>query len=371
MSKRVLILGGCGFIGRHLVKALLEQKLASFIRVADKVLPQTAYLSKDLKKYFDDKDKVEHKQANLSNPAHIKKAFQDDKGKYDWVINLAAETRIGQEENQYKQMVFDISVNCAKEAASVGCEKYIEFSDSRIYAPGKKPTKEGEKDKPWTTLAKYKLAAEEEIKKLKLNYIIVRPAIVYGPGDQNGLLPRIICGSTYTHTKTQMKLLWTADLRINTVHVSDVVKATILLLQKGKVGDTYNLADKADLSQGKLNKLLEKLFGIKTGFLGSTLSNLAKIKMQDVVDVANENHMNPWSEMLKAAGIKFTPLSPYLDKELLLNNPLSLDGSKIESLGFKYDVPDVSLEKLEECIKYYQDLNIFPPIKKLDEKDTK
>ncbi len=55
---RILILGGTGFIGRHLVVHLVENKLAKYIRVCDKVvfpslfssnpaqvLPQIAHLN--------------------------------------------------------------------------------------------------------------------------------------------------------------------------------------------------------------------------------------------------------------------------------------------------------------------------------------
>jgi nucleoside-diphosphate-sugar epimerase len=66
MAPSVLILGGVGFIGRHLVSYLVENNLVSKIRVADKVLPATAYLNPQHKKAFED-PKVEFKQANLVN----------------------------------------------------------------------------------------------------------------------------------------------------------------------------------------------------------------------------------------------------------------------------------------------------------------
>lgn len=42
---------------------------------------------------------------------------------------------------------------------------------------------------PWTLQAKYKLAVEQDLAQNydHLNYIIVRPALVYGSGDRNGL----------------------------------------------------------------------------------------------------------------------------------------------------------------------------------------
>lgn len=107
----------------------------------------------------------------------------------------------------------------------------------------------------------------------------------------NGFMPRMICAATYTISKKKMKILWTADLRINCVHVHDVVRATWHLLENGKKGDIYNLSDKSDMNQGKFNKFLEEIFNIKTTFLGSMLSNVAKLKMKDATEYANEIHM--------------------------------------------------------------------------------
>ena len=41
----VLIIGGLGYIGRYLAKHIHENKLASDVRVVDKVLPQLAWLA--------------------------------------------------------------------------------------------------------------------------------------------------------------------------------------------------------------------------------------------------------------------------------------------------------------------------------------
>lgn len=275
---------------------------------------------------------------------------------------MAAETRYGQEEATYKQMVLVLSVNCAKEALNhKSIKKYIEFSTAQVYDAGKKPSKESDKLKPWTLLAKYKKEAEDELKKMNgLPLVIVRPATVYGPGDMNGLTPRIICAATYTVTKEKMKMLWSGDLTLNTVHVNDVCKATALLCEKGAVGSVYNLCDKSQTDQKKLNELMEQIFGIETGFFGSVISNLAKLKIKEAAETANENHMNPWGDMLKECAIKFTPLSPYIDVELLYNNGLSVDGSAIEGLGFKYDKPQITKDLLLEEITYFQQLNLFP-----------
>lgn len=53
------------------------------------------------------------------------------------------------------------------------------------------------------------------------------------------------------------------------------------------------------------------------------------MNLESVVEDVNEKHLQPWSELLKAQGINNSPLTPYLDKELLKDNALSVDGSNV------------------------------------------
>lgn len=96
-----------------------------------------------------------------------------------------------------------------------------------------------------------------------------------------------------------MKLLWTKDLRINTVHVSDVARAAwwvaATIEQGGNRPDgdvkgpvIYNLADKGDTDQGMMNLLLKDIFGIATGFQGTVLSSFAKLNLESVTEEVND-----------------------------------------------------------------------------------
>ena len=70
----VLILGGCGFVGRHLVYKLVKEELCGKIRVVDKRPPSMANLSPEQKAAFDS-SAVEFKQADLSRQTGVDKAF--------------------------------------------------------------------------------------------------------------------------------------------------------------------------------------------------------------------------------------------------------------------------------------------------------
>jgi len=363
MSKpNVLILGGLGFIGRNFVEYLVDNNLAGKIRVADKGLPELVGLSKKQMEIIKNKDLVDVKQLNLARDAMVQKAFEDGGLQFDYVINLAGETKYSQTDEVYKENIIDVSVTCANAAAKRGVKKFIEFSTAQVYDAGKKPSTEEDKLKPWTKLAKAKQTAEEELKKINgLNLVIVRPAIVYGPGDITGITPRLITGAVYKHLGETMEFLWDKDLKTNTVHVADVCAAIWHLAENGTNGQVYNLADSNDTDQGSVNKLLEGLFKIKTDFFGFLKSKAAtSVAMKSVAETANEKHLKPWSELCKAKGIVNTPLTPYLDEELLYNNSYSVDGTKITKTGFAYKKPTMTEADLKETLDYFIALGFFP-----------
>lgn len=354
----VLILGGVGFIGRHLTTLLVKEGLASKIRVVDKAPPSTGWLNAEHKDVF---AQVEFRQLNLANTASTDKAFAD--GPFDIVFNLAAETKFGQSEQVYEERILTVAVNCAKAAAKAKVRKFIHVSTGQVYDSSKNASSEASKVDPWTQLAKYHLKAEMSLKDIAgLNYLVVRPAIVYGVGDKNGLTPRLVVGAVYRQLGEKMKLLWTEDLRMNTVHVSDVARALWFLGGAGgDKGEVYNVVDSGETTQGVITELVSQLFDIKHGYFGSVLSNLAKLHMSGATEESNEKHLAPWSEACSRDNVSNTPLSPYLDQELLYNRHLRLDGTKLRTLGFDYHVPRLTLELLREVVQDYVSSGQFPP----------
>jgi len=306
---------------------------------------------------------IDFKQANLAREVMVNKVFDQTDMKIDFVINLAGETKYSQTEEVYKENIFDVTVTCAKAARKGGIKRFIEVSTAQVYNGDKKPSSEDDKLKPWTKLAKSKLDAEEQLKKIEgLNFVIVRPSVVYGPGDVLGITPRIITAAVYKHLGETMEFLWDKDLKMHTVHVEDVCSALWFLTTHGNSGEIFNLADTGDTDQGSINKLLESIFGIKTGFMGTIKSKLAtSVAMKTVAETANEKHLKPWSDLCKSKNITNTPLTPYLDEELLYNNAYSVDGTKITKIGFNYKHPEVKEQTLRETIKGFVSLGYFPP----------
>ncbi|XP_011311708.1 uncharacterized protein [Fopius arisanus] len=356
----VIVLGGCGFIGRNLVSYLIENELVSFLRIIDKVPPQTAWLNHKHQQIFEN-PLVEFRSANLINPGSYQNAFACD-DQIDFIFNCAGETKSGQTDPVYKEGIYKLSINCAQQAANLGVKRYVELSSGNMSSSEKAPLKENDTPDPWTYVAKYKLQVEHDLKKIvDLKYTILRPAIIYGPGDKNGLIPRLVVGAVYKHLGEMMKLLWGPDLHMNTVHVRDLVRAIWYVANRDDtIGQTYNVVDEADSTQGSISAIVSELFNINHDYWGTALSTLAKTDMNSVVEEVNDKHMGPWAEICNQDGIQNSPLSPYIDQELLYNKHLYLEIGKLPNIGFTYDYPKPTKAALKEVLDDYASMKVFP-----------
>lgn len=305
-------------------------------------------------------------QADLSREGHMARAFDlEDGAKFDYVFNFAAETKHGQSADVYQQKIVDVATVCGTAAKAAGVTRFVQVSTAGVYkSQAKKPAAEDAPLDPWTTQATYMLKAEEALQAITgLNLVIARPAYVYGSADASGqVITRCVCAAVYRYIDEKMVFLWDKNLSLNTVHVDDVCAALWHLRAAGASGDVYNLADKSHTDQGSLNVVLGRLFDIKTGFQGKMLSNVARMKMDYATQVANDKHVGPWVELIRAHGIRNTPVSPFMDKELLYQNHLYVDGSAIEKTGFTYAHPTLDEATIEATVREYVAQKLFPPV---------
>lgn len=342
--------------------------------MADKLLPQTSYMTNDMIQLFTKTANVKVIHSDLSKDHHIKKVFVDQGYDYEYIINLCGETRFGQSDNDYKLKCLETCKKCMI-AATTNCKSlkmWIEVSTGQVYEPAKKPLDEKAKIAPFTKLADYRYQCEQLIEKSGLPYVILRPSIVYGPGDKTGLTPRLVCAACYKYKREKMNFLWTKNLAINTVHVRDLCAAIWLCCTKGKSGSLYNVSDDGNTTQGSLNPLIEKLFNIKCGFQNAGVNMVAKNSMDKVAAYSNDQHVPMWSDLTKEFNLGSSPLTPYIDQEILTKNYLCINGAKIKKeLGFEYKYKQLDTPALQEVIDEFVKQDYLPDLKQLGGKKKK
>lgn len=171
-------------------------------------------------------------------------------GEFDYVFNCGGETRYSQEDEVYRARSYSLSLTLGAEVARRKIAVFVECSTGQVYKPDSAPRRESDRTKPWSKLAKWKLAAEEELAKTAgLNLVVLRLANVYGPYTR-GFLSTVLCmARVYKEKEEEMKWLWDAGLMTNTVHVEDVAGALWAAAQWGvkrpKPGvEIFNIVDR-------------------------------------------------------------------------------------------------------------------------------
>lgn len=197
---------------------------------------------------------------------------------------------------------------------------------------------------------------------------------MYGPYASQWVATALCMARVYQALGSEMKWLWTKNLCTNTVHIHDVTRALWQVAEWYAAGKakwdatkmgptpTFNVVDKGRTTQGIMADLIGDVFGIKTGFQGTIISNFAKIHLHDVVEDVNDELLGPWAGLLEDAGItKPGPLTPFMEAELLKDTDLSMDGSRLEELlGFKHEKPQINEELLQEVIESYKRMKWWP-----------
>lgn len=379
----VLIIGGLGYIGRFLALYIHRNNLASEVRLVDKVLPQLARLAPEFAEACSD-DKF--MQADASKETSLDRMFTLASGRhFSYVFNCGGETRYSQEPSIYTLRATALTTNLATHIAKMKpSPSFIEFSTGIVYKSPNSSTissggcTETAQLKPWLKISRAKLQAEEVLEKLAreqgLKHVCLRLAHVYGEYD-GGFLARGLClARVYQELNKELKWLWSKELRINTVHVLDVCSAAWNAAvwcsrnpptEHSSMADrAFNIVDDGDTKQETLATIVSKIFNIKTGFQGSFISSFAKMNLDSVVDDVNDETLQPWAEMMKRAGVDHgqgSPLSPFMEKELLKDSNLCLNATKAkEVLGWRAEREGLTEERLREIIASYERVRWWP-----------
>ncbi|KAJ1853870.1 hypothetical protein GGH12_004655 [Coemansia sp. RSA 1822] len=374
----VLVVGSANFYGRAVMQELCARRDQSSdtwtIRGVDKVLPELALFPQSVQQLYTTFD---YRMGNLRSAEFLEQAFGDTQ--WDYVINIA-EYKFGQTAGVYEQDVRHVSLEVARLAAKHKARSLVHVSTAHVFKPNSSAnTPHGEDDAMEATneLAACHVQTEQDIQACEGRppLVILRPALCYGPGDRQHVVPMLISAQISRATNQPMPILWDKDLRVSTVHVSDVARACVQsaqwIAQQGpKSHFVFNLADPGDTTNAKLAHAVAQLFGVKPSFQNSAFNFIAKrLKTSELTEEVNESLLGPWMELLAQHGIANSPLSPYIDAEhpycRLEHCPLAINGSRIENtqgLDFKYQYSSVSADTLRPMIEEFQQLGLWPTI---------
>jgi len=256
---KILVTGGMGFIGRHLVIHLLKK--------GNKITIFDNFSNSDKKSIINlQNEGVNVIEGDITESDKILNAAKDQ----DIVIHLAAKISVD-ESIKNPTETFRINVNGTKNVLESckknNVKKIIVASSAAVYGEGfpKIKLNENMKTNPISPYGKSKLIMEQEIKKIiskydDMNCIILRFFNIFGIGqsfEYAGVITKFI---KEISMNKPVKIFGDGMQTRDFVSIHDIVESINAAIKNGKNG-TYNIASGKSITINKLAEFMISLSG--------------------------------------------------------------------------------------------------------------
>lgn len=242
----VLVTGGNGFIGSHLVEQLLQKGYA--VRC---LVRRTSDL-----KWLQGLD-VEYVYGDLFDPAVLVNAVRG----MEYVYHSAGVTKAKKQEDYYRgNSEGTLNLLQAASSGGSGLRRFVHISSQAAVGPSPsiKPINEEAVAHPLTTYGKSKWEAERRCAEFHHQFpiTIVRPPAVYGPRDKD------IFEFFSTMNKGLQPMIGFRDKYVSLIHVADLVRGFILAGENERsAGETYFISSKQVYSWKELGEVTRSVLG--------------------------------------------------------------------------------------------------------------
>ncbi|MEK7447861.1 MAG: NAD(P)-dependent oxidoreductase [Planctomycetota bacterium] len=250
---RVLVTGGTGFIGSHLVEQLLQKKYDVFCLVRDRNNLKWLSLLGGQVKYI---------YADLSSRSSLESALSDSDA-WDYIYHLAGVVKANRKELYYEANFLGTKylIETAAALDNKNLKKFLHVSTLAAVGPsgnGRAVTEET-KCRPVTDYGVSKLMGERIVLEYldRLPITIVRPPVVYGPRDRDLLI-------YFKIINYGLKPIIGTRKYINIIYVHDLVNGIIQAAEsKEATGRTYFIANPESYSIEYISNLVQQSLNCK------------------------------------------------------------------------------------------------------------
>ena len=289
--QKVIVTGGAGFIGSHLVNKLIEQEIKVIVLddcstgKYENINSKACYINTDI--------------TTINPNEFLSKEIQ-----IDALFHLAAKTTVQESINKpeyYNNVNVKGTLNMLMLANKLNIKRFIFSSSSSVYGDAKVPTSENHPLNPLSPYALNKLIGEQYCKLYSdiynLDTICLRYFNVYGDRMNNE-------GYKLVFPIFKEQMLNNKPLTINNdgkqrrdfIHVDDIVNANILVAKHKSNfnGNIYNVGSGINYSINEIADMFggEKQYGNKVIEPFETLAEIAKIDLD--LDWKSKGDLKKW-----------------------------------------------------------------------------
>jgi dihydroflavonol-4-reductase len=307
---KIFITGSTGFIGTHLVKQLsqTDHRLFCLARKTSDIKVLNEIGATIITGEVTDRDTLIKGMNDCDAVIHLASSF------VFWVSNK----RI------YTEVNIDGTRNVMESVLETGISKVVSVSTVGVYGNAKWPINE---DSPYGTKrasrycqTKYEgdLITWQLYKEEGLPLVMIHPSAVIGPNDPKAAgryIKNYALGRMPAQVLTKAIFPW--------VHVKDVCKVIIKVLEKeNNIGERY-LVSNENLTFGEINNIISEISG----------KNLPKLKFPDWLTMLNAYLLTGLANLIRKPPI----WDMSVDQISLMKQGFKVDGGKAErELGFTY-----------------------------------
>jgi UDP-glucose 4-epimerase len=250
-SKAFLITGGSGFVGSHLVEALLERRAARVV-VFDREVSE-----RNLGGLVAE-PRVQIVRGDVANARDLSLAFQGING----VFHMAV-LPLGACESDPTQ-AFEVNIRgtfqIIRQAANAGVDKLVYSSASSVYGDTLDVMDEQHPFNPWTMYGVSKLCGEFLLRPFhrKVASVVLRYMNVYGPRQQAGLIPSVL---SKIRSGKSPEINGDGSASFDFVHVRDVIRCNLLAMESDIAGESFNVGSGTEATVKEIVTMLLDLSG--------------------------------------------------------------------------------------------------------------
>lgn len=267
---RILLTGGCGFVGHHMVEHFLKNTNWQII-----ILDRLTYASMGLTRLRDIKvfneDRVKVLTNNFTEP--INEGLAEEIGQLDYIFHLGAETHVDRSIDDAEPFVMSNVLGTLRllefARTQKNLKKFFYFSTDEVFgpAPGTTSYKEWDRYNSGNPYAAAKAGGEELCLAFgnthKVPVVITHCMNIFGERQHPEkyiplVINKVLSGTkVYIHSDKNKKIpgsrFW--------IHARNVAAAIMFLIDKAETQDKYNIVGEKEVNNLDMALFIAKVIG--------------------------------------------------------------------------------------------------------------
>lgn len=265
---RLLVTGGCGFIGSNFVNHIIKTRPDMYIVNLD-VMYYSANLN-NIENYVLSSGRYKFIEGNICDSNLVRHILKSNTITH--IIHFAAQSHV---QNSFKDVTKFVNDNILGTQKLLECSreyleetkkliKFIHVSTDEVYGESVNNDKNTEKTilHPTNPYSASKAGAEMFVHSYHKSYnipiIITRSNNVYGPNQHNEKV--IPCFINKLKNNQKITIQGDGSVLRSFIHVFDLVRAFECIIDKGKIGEIYNIGSDDEYSIMNVAEIMVKYF---------------------------------------------------------------------------------------------------------------